>query len=111
MQESLDNLMELLVTVEISGVDLSEPWIVEAKKFEELGQSSLTEAEEYIFEVEDSELDNANERIIEVRIQDLNSSLNSFKDSLKTPASKIIQDVVETKQSKAIHEIITQKRN
>ena len=111
MQESLDNLMELLVTVEISGVDLSEPWIVEAKRFEELGQSSLTEAEEYIFEVEDSELDNANERIIEVRIQDLNSSLNSFKDSLKTPASKIIQDVVEIKQTKAIHEIITQKRD
>ena len=111
MQESLDTLMELLVAVEIGGVDLSEPWIVEAKRFEELGQASLSEAEEYVFEVEDSELDNANERIIEVRIQDLISSLNSFKDSLKTSASKIIQDVVEVKQSKAIHEIITQKRD
>ena len=93
MQEALDTLMELLVSAEFGEVSLDEPWIVEAKRLESLGQSSLTEAEEYIIESEHSEFENANERITVVKINDLVSSLKSFKDSLTTPAEAGFQDI------------------
>ena len=110
LQDSLDEMMQALVTAEIEGVSDEEPWLVEAKRLEDLGQTTLLNAEEYLIENENSEVVSATERVNEANLIDLVSSINSFKESLKSPAQDLVVDVEDSRKSKVIKEIITQKK-
>ena len=110
IEESLDTFLELLVSIEVDGVDLEEPWVVESKRIDELGQSILADAEEFLAEAEDSEVENANGRVLKVKLDDLCLSMASFRDNLKIPASSVIEDVEAAKQARVIEEIIARKK-
>ena len=110
IEECLESFLELLVALEVDGVGLDEPWVVEAKRVEEFGQSTLTDAEEFLVDAEDAEVETAKGRVVQVRLDDLCSSMTSFMENLKTPASSIVEDVEAANQARVVDELITQKR-
>ena len=110
LQESLDKLMQGLVDAEIEGVDINEAWLVEGKRLEDLGQSTLLAAEEFLTENEGCEEDNAKERVNEAKLAELVRSIGDFRESLKTSAKDLVNGVESSRQHKVIHESINQKR-
>ena len=110
IEECLESFLELLVALEVDGVDLDEPWVVEAKRVEEFGQTTLTDAEEFLVDAEDVEVETAKGRVVQVKLDDLCLSMTSFIENLKTPASSVIEDVEAANQARVVDELIAQKR-
>ena len=90
IEECLESFLELLVALEVGGVGLDEPWAVEAKRIEDFGQTMLTDAEEFLVDAEDAEVETAKGRVVQVKLDDLCSSMSSFIENLKNPVSSIL---------------------
>ena len=105
----IDKLLHASVSAEMSaGPD--EPWLVESKRVDESARSVLSEGEEYLLEIEDDEVVSATQRVNDAKMNDLLSSLSSFKDSLDSPAHKAIEDVEKPKQVSVLRTMISQRR-
>ena len=68
IEECLESFLELLVALEVGGVGLDEPWAVEAKRIEDFGQTMLTDAEEFLVDAEDAEVETAKIQISSDRL-------------------------------------------
>ena len=110
IEECLESFLELLVALEVGGVGLDEPWAVEAKRIEEFGQTILTDAEEFLVDAEDAEVETAKGRVVQVKLDDLCLSMSSFIENLKTPVSSVVEDVEAVNQARVVGELIAQKR-
>ena len=110
LKSSLDELMQALVSAEIEGVAETEPWIVEAKKYDTLGQTVLFKAEEYLLEKDEEEVCNANEIISKAKLNEVVLSITSFEESLETSASELVKCVEKSNQAKIVHDLINEKK-
>ena len=110
LKEALEDMLEALVAVEIEGIDEKEPWLVNAREFEESGQAKLFDAEKYLLEIEDKEECNARELVNEAKLKELVSSVTSLSESLKTSAIDLVKDVDKAHQPKIIHDLIDERK-
>ena len=109
----LNDLMQAVVSAELEITDLAidDAIMVEAKAVEDAAQAILIDADEYIFSYEDSQTASQNERINVSRLNDLESSISSFKDNLKVSAFASLNDVENSVKSRVFHELVAQKRD
>ena len=111
IKEPLDKSLEILIDFEMQDIDLNEPWFTDAKKLKESGQATLIKVEDFILEYEDRESEKAIERVSETRLDKLISDINTFRDDLRTPVCKIIEDVDDSKQANVIDKEIHEKKD
>ena len=106
----LDDLTQALVSVELEGLDENEPWIVEARKFDKIGQTLVFEAESFLLESEDKEVRNAQGLVNEAKVNELISSILTFKDTLRSSVVDQVGDVEISRQARVIHGLIDERK-
>ena len=88
LQELLDTLLDACVDAELDNVNETEPWMVEARKADKVGQTCLVQGNAYILDCEKIEEINALQKVSTAQIDELSSLLNTLGKSLTSPDVK-----------------------
>ncbi len=110
VKDALSELDQICISAEIEGGDLNADFLLKANEVSELASTLTIEADEYLIDIEEVEEANAVKKVTGIKLKELSSLLNCFKDSLDAPIDKITLELGCDQPVAIIEKLIFDKR-